>query len=199
MSTPKRLWLIFAFIVLGIVGKASAQTWYVAPNTQPLTAADTAQLPYSVTFDFIAPEGWIATNGMTWHPVWPRNARGAWYRPLTYTQPALIQTNVFPWQYKCTVSGAGFSCLDLVRNIPRYVACPSSLKMGPIKLWRSSYNGYWPEFGLFTWGVFGSSELKTLPLQWVTVTNAGKTISCGYGNTTAVGAKQTLDAWVFYW
>ncbi len=106
MKTLHRLYLILALLILGIFGlsKARAQTWYAAPNTTPLTAADVAVLPLSVTFDWLpANPEWTVPNGMTWNAIWPRNAPGAWYRPSAYTQITQYQSKPYPWAYTCRV------------------------------------------------------------------------------------------------
>ncbi len=208
MTTKKRLWLIFAVIVACMAVKAntaSAQHWWVTPNTQP-NPADTSLLPKSLTLNWVAPSPWLPVNGETWYAIWARNASGSWYRPNGYTQPSIYRNPVYSWRYTCWLSGSsGFICRDIARQIDRYVACPATITQQPPLLWRSDYNAAWPEYALYTWdrgGVgkrVGCSNLKTLSLQSASVTANGQRINCSYGPTTAQGPGSALDAWCWYY
>ncbi len=198
MKTLHRLYLILAIIILGMAAKASAQTWQATPAYQP-AAGDVAQMPFSVSFNWLAGAGWITVNGDTWDPVWPRNAPGAWYRPLTYTQPSIYKNPVFPYPYTCYLAGNQFRCHDTVRNIDRYLSCPASIAIGPLYKWRSLYNAAWPEQGLF-WsnvGPFTCNTGRAVTLQSLSVTANGKRINCQYGPMTYQGAGLSLDVYCY--
>ena len=193
--------LLIALAVTLLSATAHAQTWWVQPNTTPPNGFEFALLPYSVTFDMIPStdaDQWYVPNGATWVPVWPRNAAGAWYRPNPYTQFTAIQNPVYPWSYKCVAVGGYFKCTD-GRGIVRTVNCPTSLYVGPLKLWRTMYNSAWPEQGLYTGNVgpFSANTGRRATLTGSVVTDNGKQINCKYGNLTSSGVGTTLDIWVF--
>jgi hypothetical protein len=194
-----KLSVLFAFLfALLASSNADAQSWSATPNVFPLSAADTAQLPLSATFQWLAPAGWTVEYGSTWNAIWPRNASGAWYRMNTYSQPGIRKNPVYSYPYNCVVSGAGFKCRDQVRGIDRFITCPATIAIGPMRLWRSEYNFAWLEKGLFTWdrGPFSATTGRTLPFCTASVTAAGKQINCQYGNSTPTGPGTTTDIWV---
>ncbi len=196
--------LLLVLLGLLLASPASAQTWYATPNTSPLVEPGydhVHRLPVSVTFDWIAPAGWSTVNGATWDAIWPREARGAWYRMNVYTQPSIYKARVFPYPYSCSPAPTGFSCRDHVRAVTRYVACPATIAIGPLRMWRSIYLSSWREKGLFTAdvGPFGAFWGRTLPFQSAVVTAAGQRINCQYGPLTGQGPGLTTDVWTFRW
>ncbi len=198
----KSLFVALFFSLLASV--ASAQTWYATPNTRPLVESNynhIAQLPLSVTFDWVAPAPWTTVNGATWNAIWPRNAVGAWYRMNAYTQPSIYRDPVYSWPYTCRVLGAGFSCLDTARQITRNISCPTTIAIGPLKMWRSTYNPAWHEYGLFTvnMGPFGATTGRTVAFQSALVTANGRRINCLYGPLTGQGPGLTTDIWGWRW
>lgn len=194
--------IVAAFLLIAGAGQCQAQHWWATPNTLPLTNFDTAILPHAVTFQWQAESGWSVPSGTTWVPIWPRNAQGAWYRSVTYSQPEIWRQPVFSFAYRCYMSGpTAFRCRDIARQIDRYIGCPATIAIGPMVLWRSEYHSAWPERGLFTANVgpWGATTGRTLPLTGAVVTSSGQRINCLYGNITSVGPGTTTDIWTFRW
>lgn len=188
---------VILLLALLFSGTAQAQTWYSTPNTHP-QPPDTSLLPLSVTFDYWAPTGWTTPTNVTWDAIWSRNASGAWYRPLGYTQPSIRKNPVYPYPYTCVTLGAsGFKCRDLIRGIDRTIACPATISIGSMIRWRSHYNPSWTEYGLYTSNVgpFSCHSGRVLNLQGASVTASGKQINCNYGHTTLQGVGLTHDMW----
>ncbi len=197
--------LLALLFVLLCSSAAQAQHWWVAPNTYP-NPPDTALLPKSLTLNWAVASPWLANNGTTWDAIWSRNAGAGWFRPLAYTQPTVFRNPVYPYPYTCYMSGTtGFRCRDLVRQIDRYINCPTTIAMQQTHLWRSEYNPAWPEYGLYTWDRGGPGKLvhcnnlKTLNLHNASVTANGQQINCSYGPPTIQGPGTALDAWCYYW
>lgn len=194
---------VIAACLLGSTDTAHAYSWWTVPNQTP-TAADKAQLPLHITLDIVDPAAgtaWLPVQNTTWTAIWPRNATGAWYRPVAYSQPNLRRSNIYSYQYYCYMNGAtAFRCRDLVRGIDRYIGCPANARMNWMIKWRSKpFNAAWPEDGLF-WAGGSPWEInwgKLVPVVGGSVTGNGQQINCAYGPATGSGPGTTWDMWAF--